>query len=618
MSGFPHGGGSAGGGTITRVTSTDFTITNPTGPTANFDGPLKANLAAGGFKISGLANGTAATDAAAYGQIPSIQVPAPTGVAATDTTNIQTAINAAAGFVGSAPFVFGGVQVVLQEGVYVVTGLTLLTYTYLIGQGMRTTVIQLASGTNGNVITGQNFAALTGGNTNGGIYGWTIQALTIDGNASNNTSGIGLCVYGYQPNLNWVEIENCAQEGLYSEWGPTGSISSSALGAGKPEGRVTGLTIQRCNGGGMQWQGPSDSNFEDVIILQNGPAQTTTVAAGSNTVNVNTFAGAGVLNVASTAGWPTSGTLNVQTSTGGATITYTGVSGGNSFTGCTLTWGSGTLATSNAVVATNTVGIWMSNNAFQCRFINTHVWGQQHNVSIRCDVQTFFCQLESEAGCTDGLWLRSNGNVVMSSYLGFPSPFNSVCRIGDTYASVSSGDNMIQARCTGGIYFDKDSGVSTYDLHTFIASGTAFIGTPNYSQPNYYKVEVNGGGTIGSLSGGAGAVTPRVYATQIPRVLALSANSATPAINTDNYDVVNITGQSAAITSFTSSLTGSPSDGQSLRISVTGTGAVAFTWGTSFESSTVTLPTTTSGTNRLDMGFFWNAATSKWRCVAVA
>ena len=102
------------------------------------------------------------------------------------------------------------------------------------------------------------------------------------------------------------------------------------------------------------------------------------------------------------------------------------------------------------------------------------------------------------------------------------------------------------------------------------------------------------------------------------RVLALSANSATPAINTDSYDVVHITSQSTAITSFTTSLTGTPVDGDTLRISITGTTAIAITWGTSFEASTVALPTTTTGTTRLDIGFFWNSETSKWRCVAVA
>jgi hypothetical protein len=104
------------------------------------------------------------------------------------------------------------------------------------------------------------------------------------------------------------------------------------------------------------------------------------------------------------------------------------------------------------------------------------------------------------------------------------------------------------------------------------------------------------------------------------RVLSLSAASATPAINTDLYDVVHITAQgSTAITSFTTNLTGTPVDGDTLRISVTGSGAVGLTFGTSFEASgNVALPTTTVAAARLDMGFDWNSETSKWRCVGVA
>ncbi len=101
------------------------------------------------------------------------------------------------------------------------------------------------------------------------------------------------------------------------------------------------------------------------------------------------------------------------------------------------------------------------------------------------------------------------------------------------------------------------------------------------------------------------------------RVLALSANSASPAINTNNCDVVNITNQTAAI-NLSTNLTGTPVDGDVLRISITGTASVEITHGSSFEGSTVLLPTTTSGTTRLDIGYVWNTATSKWRCVAVA
>ena len=83
-------------------------------------------------------------------------------------------------------------------------------------------------------------------------------------------------------------------------------------------------------------------------------------------------------------------------------------------------------------------------------------------------------------------------------------------------------------------------------------------------------------------------------------------------------DVFGLTAQTADITSFTTNLSGTPTDGQRLLIYIVGTAARAITWGASFEASTVSLPTTTVSTNRLDVGFIWNAATSKWRCVAVA
>ncbi len=94
-----------------------------------------------------------------------------------------------------------------------------------------------------------------------------------------------------------------------------------------------------------------------------------------------------------------------------------------------------------------------------------------------------------------------------------------------------------------------------------------------------------------------------------------TSSSATPTINTDTTDHVLLTAQAAAITSFTTNLSGTPNNGDKLWISITGTAARAITWGSKFEASTVALPTTTVLTNRLDVEFIWNATTSKWRCV---
>lgn len=95
--------------------------------------------------------------------------------------------------------------------------------------------------------------------------------------------------------------------------------------------------------------------------------------------------------------------------------------------------------------------------------------------------------------------------------------------------------------------------------------------------------------------------------------------SATPAINTDVTDVAHITGLAQAITSMTSSLTGTPVEGDTLRIDITGTAARAITWGVKFKASgNVALPTTTVSTTRLDVGFIWDTSDSTWICVAIA
>jgi hypothetical protein len=97
------------------------------------------------------------------------------------------------------------------------------------------------------------------------------------------------------------------------------------------------------------------------------------------------------------------------------------------------------------------------------------------------------------------------------------------------------------------------------------------------------------------------------------------ASNATPTINTDNVDYYSITALAAAITSFTTNLSGTPTIGQTLWISIKDNGtARAIAWGASFEASTIALPTTTVISTRLDVAFIWNEATSVWRCVGVA
>lgn len=123
--------------------------------------------------------------------------------------------------------------------------------------------------------------------------------------------------------------------------------------------------------------------------------------------------------------------------------------------------------------------------------------------------------------------------------------------------------------------------------------------------------------TTGTLSAIAGTETlsnKRIT----PRITTI-VSSATPTINTDNCDCVTITALAAAITSMTSSLSGTPVNFDKLVIRIKDNGtARAITWGASFEAKGIPLPTTTVLSKVLTVGFIYDTVTSKWGCVASA
>jgi hypothetical protein len=148
------------------------------------------------------------------------------------------------------------------------------------------------------------------------------------------------------------------------------------------------------------------------------------------------------------------------------------------------------------------------------------------------------------------------------------------------------------------------------------------------STGSYGSVSLPNSGTIQNSNGNIGYDSPtstyvgindtqKLTNKRVTKRTGTTTSSATPTINTDNVDFYSLTAQAVDVTSFTTNLTGTPTENQPLWIAITGTASRAITWGASFESSTATLPTTTSGTSRLDVGFAWNTVSNAWRCVAV-
>jgi hypothetical protein len=193
-----------------------------------------------------------------------------------------------------------------------------------------------------------------------------------------------------------------------------------------------------------------------------------------------------------------------------------------------------------------------------------------------------------------------------------------------TFASQAIGDLVYASSTTA---FTRLAAVAVGSVLSSAGTGTA----PAWSSaPQITTIEL-GHATDTTLSRSAagvlaveGVVIPSISSTntltnkRITKRVGTTTSSATPTINTDNVDYYSLTAQTVDITSFTTNLSGTPTDNQTLWIAITGTAARAITWGASFEASTVALPTTTVTTARLDVGFVWNAATSKWRCVASA
>jgi F0F1-type ATP synthase membrane subunit b/b' len=102
-----------------------------------------------------------------------------------------------------------------------------------------------------------------------------------------------------------------------------------------------------------------------------------------------------------------------------------------------------------------------------------------------------------------------------------------------------------------------------------------------------------------------------------PRVNTITS-SATPTINTDTTDIFTITALAAAITSMTTNLSGTPTTGQKLEIRILdNNSARAITWGSSFSSRGVTLPTTTTANKYLRVLLEYNEVAAVWDCIGV-
>lgn len=266
-----------------------------------------------------------------------------------------------------------GRKVWFAAGNFWVTGLTKQSGTYWEGAGEGATFLNLAAGANADVVQGANFASLTmtGANTWGsaGIWDWGISRMCIDGNASGQ-SGVsyGLRVYGYGWTLENLVVRNCLTDCIWTEWGAL--ATKSPVTAEDNVATATNVKTAFAQRHGWSHLGPSDCRFDAVETYQNNQAHGASgiglwalndqisnvmaTASGMNGTSASGFTGTFTVQAAQLGGatdlYAASGTLKVTTSSGTATMTYTGKTA-TTFTGCTVTSGAGNFQTGNAVTS---------------------------------------------------------------------------------------------------------------------------------------------------------------------------------------------------------------------------------------------------------------------------
>ncbi len=180
--------------------------------------------------------------------------------------------------------------------------------------------------------------------------------------------------------------------------------------------------------------------------------------------------------------------------------------------------------------------------------------------------------------------------------------------------AASSGTDYAPA--TSGTAILKGNGSGAFSL---AVSGTDYAPATSGSA----ILKGNGSGGFSSATAGTDYTSPSSTETQTnkrkqPRVNS-QASTATLTPEIDTYDVFRLSAQAAALT-IANHVTSTPADGEQMRISILDNGtARAISFGTNYVArGGVALPTTTTISKLMTLGFEWYGHLSKWVLMAVA
>ena len=107
----------------------------------------------------------------------------------------------------------------------------------------------------------------------------------------------------------------------------------------------------------------------------------------------------------------------------------------------------------------------------------------------------------------------------------------------------------------------------------------------------------------------------RVNTTYIPIRAEVEASNTTPDPDADDYDMYILTALAGNATF--SAPSGTPSQGQKLLIRIKDNGTIrTLGWNAIYRAMGVDLPTTTTASKTMYIGFVYNSTDTKWDCVA--
>jgi hypothetical protein len=284
-----------------------------------------------------------------------------------------------------------------------------------------------------------------GGGSAGGVEGWGLNDIVIDGSRSENREGNGVSIYGFRPVVQNLFIRDVAGHALRSEWG------EGDPGPFGMEGIFTNVRIDSCGRHGFWFSGPHDSVLTSIFVINASQAAHNTFDAFHLTGHVasrfvtchgwNGFEGPRMRHI-----------LNDMT-------------GHNEFIGCQFEGGQST---------------------------NVHAQGQGSLFNG--------CRIFAAASGTNVL-LRSSEIVMKATLIGSPlkgAPPSRGVVFGEAGDWVAACDLDIFARDqgAGAVDFARSSGGNGVRVRGFNPGGTAYLGRPHPSDNVDLNISGEGGGYL--------------------------------------------------------------------------------------------------------------------------